>query len=304
MSKAPVAYCAAAIREIKSAILQSRYQAARLANGEQLKLYFRIGGYVSANTRQGKWGCGAIEEIARQLQAELPGLRGFSAASIKKMRLFYEAWEPVLIHLVPRDEVGLDPNRSLAMNDLSSIDQDASRSSAMNDVPDSFSMKEFFSIGFTHHCEIIYNTKDSSERMYYIRRCAKEFWSVETLKRHLCADDFNHTGALPNNFAFVLPDEKHASRAVRAFKDEYLLDFVNIEDADSEDDVDERVLEQAIVGNVRKFIQSLGPQFSFIGNQYRLTVEGEEFFVDLLFFHRGLRCLVAIELKRGAFKPA
>ena len=84
MSKAPVAYCAAAIREIKSAILQSRYQAARLANGEQLKLYFRIGGYVSANTRQGKWGRGAIEEIARQLQAELPGLRGFSAAASRK----------------------------------------------------------------------------------------------------------------------------------------------------------------------------------------------------------------------------
>jgi hypothetical protein len=64
------------------------------------------------------------------------------------------------------------------------------------------------------------------------------------------------------------------------------------------------VLEQSIVSNIQKFIQSLGPQFSFIGNQYRLVVDENEFFIDLLFFHRGLRCLVAIELKRGAFKPA
>ena len=79
-----------AVKAIKSAILKSRYLAARLANAEQLKLYFSVGGYVSANTRQGKWGTGAIEAISRSLQAELPGLRGFSEGNIKKMRIFYE----------------------------------------------------------------------------------------------------------------------------------------------------------------------------------------------------------------------
>ena len=76
-----------AVKTIKKAIQQSRYYAARLANAEQLKLYFRIGGYVSANTRHGKWGTGAIEVISRALQAELPGLRGFSSANMKKMRI-------------------------------------------------------------------------------------------------------------------------------------------------------------------------------------------------------------------------
>ena len=79
-----------AVKAIKSAILKSRYLAARLANAEQLKLYFSVGGYVSANTRQGKWGTGAIEAISRSLQAELPGLRGFSEGNIKKMRIFFE----------------------------------------------------------------------------------------------------------------------------------------------------------------------------------------------------------------------
>jgi hypothetical protein len=130
MNKTPVAHYTAAIREIKAAILRSRYLAARLANGEQLKLYFHIGGYVSANTRKGKWGTGAIEEIARQLQAELPGLRGFSAASIKKMRLFYEAWGITEIHQTSTDELTA-LNRSSAMNDLPDITDSMIRSLSM-----------------------------------------------------------------------------------------------------------------------------------------------------------------------------
>jgi len=101
-----------------------------------------------------------------------------------------------------------------------------------------------------------------------------------------------------------MPDARHVSRAVRSFKDEYLLDFINIEEASDDGDVDERVLETAIVNSIKQFIQSLGPDFCFVGNQYRLIVGEEEFFIDLLFYHRVLRSMVAIELKRGKFKPA
>ncbi|MFO7879245.1 MAG: PDDEXK nuclease domain-containing protein, partial [Bacteroidales bacterium] len=92
-----------------------------------------------------------------------------------------------------------------------------------------------------------------------------------------------------------------SGKAMRAFKDQYLLDFVNIEDAD--DEIDERVLENEIVNNIKKFIMSLGPDFTFMGNQYRLLVDEEEYFIDLLFFHRGLQALVAFDLKKAKFKP-
>ncbi|MBR1426380.1 MAG: hypothetical protein IJ581_02885 [Paludibacteraceae bacterium] len=85
-----------AVQAIKQAILNSQLRAARHINEEQLALYFGIGKYVSDNTREGKWGTNAIETISRQLCAELPGLRGFSATSLKFMRLFYEAWSPML----------------------------------------------------------------------------------------------------------------------------------------------------------------------------------------------------------------
>ena len=95
-----------AVKKIKAAILQSRYMAARLANAEQLKLYFGIGAYVSANSREHKWGTGAIEAISRRLQIELPGLRGFSARSIKYMRTFYEAWNTAgIIRQLPNAEL-------------------------------------------------------------------------------------------------------------------------------------------------------------------------------------------------------
>ena len=81
-----------AVSTIKQAILQSQYRAAKLVTGEQLSLYFGIGGYVSANSREGTWGTGAIDRISEQLRRELPGLRGLSASSIKDMRAFYEYW--------------------------------------------------------------------------------------------------------------------------------------------------------------------------------------------------------------------
>lgn len=92
---------AAAVKDIKLAILQARAKAAHLANAEALKLYFYVGGYVSKKTRNAKWGSGAIDALSQQLQVELPGLRGFSAMSIKYMRLFFEAWagSPEIRHL-------------------------------------------------------------------------------------------------------------------------------------------------------------------------------------------------------------
>jgi predicted nuclease of restriction endonuclease-like (RecB) superfamily len=159
----------------------------------------------------------------------------------------------------------------------------------------------FFKTGFTHHCEIIAKTKSFEERIFYIERCVTEFWSVETLKYHLKSNLFASRGKLPNNFKTAISDKDLQRKALLSFKDEYLLDYINIESPD--DEPDERVLESEIVNNIRKFIMSLGKDFSFIGSQYRLMVEEQEYFVDLLFFNRQLQSLIAFDLKRGNFKP-
>lgn len=85
-----------AVQTIKDAILRSQYQAAKLVNREMLSLYYGIGRYISANSRDGFWGTGAIKTISERLRKELPGLKGFSESSLKNMRMFYEEWSPVL----------------------------------------------------------------------------------------------------------------------------------------------------------------------------------------------------------------
>ena len=102
---------AAAVKDIKLAILQSRARAAHASNVEALKLYFYVGGYVSKKTRTAKWGSGAIDALSNRLQVELPGLRGFSASGIKRMRLLFEAWKEAFeIRPLPMDESSSDGN--------------------------------------------------------------------------------------------------------------------------------------------------------------------------------------------------
>ena len=280
-----------AVKSIKEAILRSQYRAAASVNKEQLSLYYGIGRYVSENSRTGFWGKGAIEQISSLLQKELPGLRGFSTSNIKNMRVFYEEWEPVL-------------NRQPLAGDLV-LDEKLLLVEIRQPLADEFNWSDFLSIGFSHHTEIISKAKTLEARLFYIHECATRYWSKYTLRDYLKTDLYSHRGTFPNNFAQALPDTKQALKAVCSFKDEYLLDFINVEELnEQEEDLDEKIVEKAIVANVKKFIMTFGQDFSFIGNQYRMEVAGEEMFIDLLFFNRELNSLVAVELKSGKFRTS
>lgn len=316
-----------AVQQIKTAILKSRYEAAVLANKELLKLYFGIGQYVSFHSRNKNWGKGAIDSISSLLQQELHGLRGFSASNIKNMRAFYEEWEfmqPFLIdkkaplfqfseeelnRQIPSAELK-NANRQLATADLNN--SFLIRQLATGELENEFVIQQmvsaelqnefveqFLKLGFSHHREIIKKTV-LEERVFYIQKVATEFWSFETLKHHLKSDLYQRQGKLTHNFQTTLSENSFRQKALMAFKDEMLLDFINIEDADEEPN--ERVLENAIVQNIKKFIMALGTEYSFIGNQHRLLIEDEEYFIDLLFYNRKIQSLVAIELKKGKFK--
>ena len=293
-----------AVRTIKTAILRSQSRAAKSTNAEMLSLYYTIGGYVSGNSREGTWGTGAIDEISARLREELPGLRGFSSGNIKLMRQFFEAWQP---YLQTNDEFFLE-SKSVATAIESEQANDVGLATSQKRLPAAtdFPMEAFMGISFTHHMEILHKTKELDERLFYIRECATGHWSKIALRTRLKENLYRHRGALPNNFSVTLPDDKQYMKAIRIFKDEYFLDFINTEELDLTDpqDLDERVLEREIISNIRNFIQCLGSGFCFVGNQHRIEVDGEEFFADLLFFQRDLKALVVIELKKGKFKPS
>lgn len=308
---------AAAVKDIKLAILQARAKAARLANAEALKLYFFVGGYISKKTRSAKWGSGAIDALSERLQVELPGLRGFSATNIKNMRAFFEFWaDDFSIRPLPMGELSIrhllsDENWSLATNEIRRMSSAESALIPIRQMPSAElgveSLNAFMSVGFSQHRDIVRAVQSKDEAWYYICASAKAPWSYEQLLQHLRADDYHHIGALPNNFGKTLSPMALATQAVRSFRDEYLLELVNLDNAYAvhDQDIDERVLSKSLVADVEKTIQALGgDDFCFMGREKRLLVEGEEVFIDLLFYHRSLRAMIAVELKMGKFRAA
>lgn len=283
-----------AAKEIKKAIIDSRYQLAKLVNKQAITLYYNIGEYISYRSRKGHWGSGAIKTLSTLLRQELPGLRGFSETSIKDMRIFFEQWQSVFENrqsLTADLDSALSPVGELIINrQLTTADLTAEQ------------LEMFFNVTFTHHREILRKTTSLNERLFYIQKCATEFWQVSKLKYALNDGLFEKEKIQATNFPRVISEDKLRSRALAAFKNNYLFDFVDWED--DNDVIDEKVLEAQIVKNIKNFIMAFGQDFTFMGNQYRLTVDEEDLFVDLLFYHRGLRCLVAVELKSGKFKGA
>lgn len=277
-----------AVKQIKTAILQSQAKALASVNQEQLALYFGIGRYISQNSRSGFWGKDAIETISRQLSSEMPGLRGFSPRNLRNMRMFYEQWKL------------LDTNLADASAKFGEI-ENVLVPNALVDIP----IAAFFSIGFSHHVMILSKTKTFTERKYYIQLCADLQLSHEALERAISEDTYHNQGKMTNNFANTMPDYKQAFRAIQMFKDSYLLDYINTEQlGQREEDIDERVIENEIVHNIRNFIMTFGKGFSFIGSQVHFDKLGHDHWVDLLFFNRILRSLVVVELKKGTFKPS
>ena len=220
-----------AVKVIKLAILQSQYDAARDANEKQLMLYYGIGKYISMNSRNGFWGKGAIEAISERLDRELPGLRGFTARNLRYMRTFYEEWS-MLDTGRPGIEQTEKANLEIATSKMPKQEVDTIWKSQFPNSSE-FPMEDFLHIGFTHHSIILGKVKEIDERIYYIRRCASEHYTVDALKSSIAGDDYHHQGNLPNNFFNTLSATEQAFRAVNTFKDEYLLDFINVEEIDA-----------------------------------------------------------------------
>src|SRR5665647_1091029 len=160
------------IQSIKRQIVQSRYVAARLANKEQLFLYFKTGKMISDKIKAQKWGSKVLDQISSDLQRELPGLKGFSSGNLKKIRIFAEAYSP---HLT----IGSTLSNQIEGDDFYGA---------------------FSGISFSHHFTILTKIKDWQARVFYIYSSAVNFWSLSVLEHRIENDLFSKEGKLPNNF--------------------------------------------------------------------------------------------------------
>jgi len=250
MSEQSIIPLSQAVEAIKTAILQGQYEANKDVNRIQLAVYFAIGKYLSNNTRRLPYGAGAIKAISDQLLRELPGLRGYSETSMKKMRLFYEAWKMldadssvVTDNSQPTIAIGESLQESSVVTDespltKSSVATDESQTSE-NEVdiyrsiaiPNAveFPIEDFFMVPFTHHVEIYQKNKSLEARYYYIHRTAQEHLSVDALEKLIKQQAYEHRELMPNNFKQTISNSALARKAVMMFKDSYQLDFINTE---------------------------------------------------------------------------
>ncbi|NEU80640.1 PDDEXK nuclease domain-containing protein [Nostoc sp. UIC 10630] len=242
--------------EIKQRIRSAQYEALKAVNREMINLYWDIGQIIVTQQQGASWGKSVVEQLAKDLQAEFPGISGFSAATLWRMRLFYESYVN---------------NEKLAPM-----------------------VRE---IGWSHNLVIVEKCKNDLEREFYIRMTRKFGWTKNVLIHQIENQTYEKTLLNQTNFDKTVPAEIR-NQLKLAVKDEYTFDFLELADEHSE-----RQLEQAILARVEPFLQEMGGRFTFVGSQYRLEVGDKEFFIDLLLYHRQLKCLVAIELKTGEFLP-
>lgn len=238
-----------AVEAIKVAILQTRRKVMIQANKDSLALNYSIGGYISCRKQTSHWGDKVLDAISSQLQQELPGLRGFTKSNLKKMCVFYEGWKEFF------GIIFFKGNNSVTSNKISPVSADNDEITIGQLITDQFdkaTLEAFLTVQFTHHYEILRRSESINERLFYIRRVASEFWSVDKLKYNIREQLYLKEGTMPNNFAVTLHDGEQKQKAMRAFRKNYKLDFIEIDDVD---EWDEHKVETKIVENIKRFIK-------------------------------------------------
>lgn len=248
-------------------IEKSKLRAFSEVNKILLNVYWSIGKELSENSAYGK---SVVERLSRDLRIKYPGVKGYSAANLWNMKRFYETYQK--LQPVAGESKKLQP----VVAEL------------------------IFKVSWTNHVLILDKTSSEEEKQFYLKMCIKERWSKRELDRQLDSSLFERymLADKPEKVTALIP--KHESKdLVKHFKDEYVLEFLNLRKEYSEQE-----LEQAILDNLRDFFLEFGRSFTFVGSQYILNIGGRENKIDLLFYHRELRCLVAVELKIGEFKAS
>ena len=267
------------LASLKERIVDAQITAARSANRELILLYWDIGSGIAEKQQHAGWGDAVVERLAADLRADFPAMRGFSSANLWRMKQLYVTCtsKQFLAQLarVPQGEVPDMEKLAQAVRELVS------------------------SVPWGHHVLLLGRMDDPAAHLYYLRSTAQFGWSRNVLLHQIKAGAFERAvlEKKSHNFPLALP-EYLAEQAEEMMKSSYNLEFLGIRR-----EVKERELENRLVSRIQRFILELGYGFCFIGRQHRLALGRKEYFVDLLFYHRFLRALVAFDLKIGPFEP-
>ncbi|GAA4786097.1 PDDEXK nuclease domain-containing protein [Olivibacter ginsenosidimutans] len=270
--------------ELKKKIRQAQQRAALSVNTEMLILYWSMGNDISNKIKEAGWGAKIVNQISKDLKTEFPEMNGFSPRNLRYMRSFAEAYPEFLqADLAKSDETILQPAAAKLEN--TEIQQNSFLQPVVAKIP------------WTHHTIILDKVKSAKYRLFYIHKTAENGWSKSVLSFQIESKLHERQGEAITNFDTTLP-KSQSDLAKQTLKSPYIFDFLGIGE-----DVQERELEKALIQHIRKVMLELGKGFAYVGNQYHLQVDNEDFYLDLLFYNFHLHCFVVFELKIGDFKP-
>lgn len=270
------------LTEVKGRIQTARLQAGRAVNRELVMLYWDIGRGIVERQKVLGWGDAVVERFAADLRAEFPDMQGFSQANVWRMRQFFETYST--------SEFLAQLARELRKGEPAAVTAEFLAQAA----------RELAAVlPWWHHVELMAKVKDPGALLYYLRATAQSGWSRSVLLNQIKGQAYDRAvrEKKTHNFELALP-EHFAEQADEMLKSRYNLEFLGLARP-----MKERELEERLISRLQQFILELGYGFCFVGRQYRLALGKKEYFVDLLFYHRFLKALVAFDLKIGEFEP-
>lgn len=285
------------IQDLKQRIMSARISAARAVNRDIIFLYWDIGQGIVEKQRVLGWGDSVVEMVAADLRRAFPGVKGFSSDSVWRMRQFYlEYANPEFLEqAVPEIQRGKKTSLEQVVPEIEPATTPAEGHQILSQL-----VREWLvPVPWGHHIDILKKVKIPTARLWYLRATAQFGWSRNVLLNQIKAGAFERAvkEKKSHNFTLVLP-EHFAEQADEMLKSSYNLEFLGLRRA-----VKERKLEDRLISRLQAFILELGYGFCFVGRQHRLAVGKKEYFIDLLFYHRFLKALIAFELKVGPFEP-
>lgn len=268
--------------DIVELIKNAHSNAVSAVNTELINLYWNVGKYINKQLSSAAWGDKTVSELASFIQKEYPEIRGFNRRGLYRMKQFYETYSSMSFVSLPMTQTQKNNDNIIVSSAMTQFEN----------IKDTILTK----VSWTHHLALISRTKSDEEREFYLQLSIKERYTVKELERQIDTSTFERVMIGNAKVPFKIKEEHHSIK--NNLKDDYIFEFLGLPDSHSEGE-----LQKGLISQMKNFILELGKDFIFIGQEYRIQVGNSDFYIDLLFYHRGLQCLVAFELKAEKFKP-
>lgn len=279
--------------QIVQIIHSARNRALSFVNSELVNLYWQVGQYVYMRLEKATWGDSTVSELAQYIQKHHPEIKGFDKKNLYRMCQFYQTYCNALFvaPLVRQIQVSVNEDDKIVAPVVPQLEEEFGLN-ILSDIRNTVLVQ----ISWSQHLIILGRCKLSEEREFYLKLSIRQHYSKRELDRQIGSSVFERTmignAKLPDSIKQLPPD------MTNAFKDSYVFEFLNLPETYIEND-----LRKALLNELKRFMLELGPDYLFVGEEFQIKVGTRDFRIDLLFFHRGLQCLVAFELKTDRFEP-